>query len=91
MIDIIEAESDFVDATNEIDNKNEFENDGEDRNANDSVNKTFSNPSQADILSSESIFKCLQCDFKTPTKVYTKEKVIIGAHFVSLYSTARKH
>ena len=78
----------------EIDDETEIENDADEMNENESVHKTFINPSQEDIISNESIFRCLQCDFKTATKVIlwnTKEKVTIGAHSVCLPSTARKY
>ena len=68
VIDIIEAESDCGDVVEEIDDETEIENDADEMNENESVNKTFLNPSQEDIISNESIFKCLQCDFKTATK-----------------------
>ena len=52
----------------EIDDETEIENDADELNENENVNKTFLNPSQADIISNENVFKCLQCDFETATK-----------------------
>ena len=68
VIDIIEAESDCGDVVEEIDDETEIENNGDEMNEKESVNKTFFNPSQEHIISNESIFKCLHCDFKTATK-----------------------
>ena len=63
VIDILEAESVCGDAVGEIDDETEIE----ERNENESVNKNFLNPSQEKNKVSK--FKCLQCDFKTETKV----------------------
>jgi uncharacterized Zn-finger protein len=70
VIAIIEAESDCGEVMEEIDDETEIENVADEMNENDneSVNKTFLNPSQADMISNEKVFKCLQCDFETTTK-----------------------
>ena len=70
MITIIVSESDCGDVVEYIDDETEIENDADElnENENESVNKTFLNPSQADIISNENVFKCLQCDFETATK-----------------------
>ena len=60
IVDIIEIESDEV--------EEELYNDESEMCLNDSVNKTFHNPSQADNTLSGKIIICEKCDFQATTK-----------------------
>ena len=65
MIDVSEVETEPGNGKEEIEiNTNETN-----VNVNDSVNRTFHNPSQDDKSPSEEIFKCEKCDFEAKAKI----------------------